>query len=410
MRWFIRLITIIFWTLFPIILLFSAATAYLIVTPLGGKMLVRYFKQEFAAVGLMHVGHYEGSLQNGFILKDIRMVGLTYLPNAVLRIQEVDVHIPLRDLLHYDCRIFNARLLMPDSDPVVFTGKVYAGQITGNLYAKSVDVYKASRFWTPEDIRRNLRGSISNVDLIVQGVLSSLNVKGSFLADHVQYKSMLLTDGFSRVNLTLIPSQGQVQVKGEVSVDSGIVNVRKIDLELRASKFIFKGDVFNPTTNIRLGAKVEDMDINLTVKGTLLDPQLLVSSDPPMPPQDALRVLFTGNAWGPSSSPFNGVTSGQLAQDFLNYSLQNINNDNQSFGLKTKLTSNLKLGLQMDPLPSPPGDTSVYYSRKINGEMDMNDNMSLNISREVLSQGRDPSQDAQAESETQIYMQYKKRF
>ena len=95
--------------------------------------------------------------------------------------------------------------------------------------------------------------------------------------------------------------------------------------------------------------------------------------------------------WSSSTSPFNGVTSGELAEDFLNYSLQDIN-DEQQLGLKKKLTDNLKLGVEMDQMPSPPGETNIYYSRKINGEMDMNDHMSLNVSQEVFPQDRDPSQ------------------
>ena len=98
------------------------------------------------------------------------------------------------------------------------------------------------------------------------------------------------------MDLTLIPAIGQIQVKGEMIVDSGLVNVRKINLELHTSKFIFQGDIFNPMIDIRLGAKVEDMDIHLAIKGTLANPQLIVSSDPPMAPQEALQVLFTGNA------------------------------------------------------------------------------------------------------------------
>ena len=195
-------------------------------------------------------------------------------------------------------------------------------------------------------------------------------------------------------------------------LDSGLVNVRKVNLELSQSKFIFQGDVFNPMIDIHLGAKVEDMDIHLAIKGTLANPQLTVSSDPPMAPQEALQVLFTGNAWVSSTSPFNGVTSSELAENFLNYSLQDIN-DQQQLGLKTKLTDNLKLGVEMDQMPSPPGETNTYYSRKINGEMDLSDHMSLNVSQEVLPQDSYPSQatqDAQPAAETQVYLQYKKRF
>lgn len=410
---FKRLITAIFLTVFFIILLLSVALAYLIVTPLGGKLLVRYFKQEFSLVGKLHVSHYEGSLHEGLILKDVRMIGLSFLPDAVVRIQEIHVRLPLLDLPHYDFGIFNARIFIPDSDPVVFTGEVYAGQIKGNLYAKSVDLRGVSRFLASGDMRKNLQGFVSNIDVSIQGPLSSPRVNGSFLADSIRYKSIFLTDGFSRLDVTLIPAMGQIQVKGEMILDSGLVNVRHTNLELNTSKFIFQGDAFNPMIDIHLGAKVEDMDIHLAVKGTLADPQLIVSSDPPMAPQVALQVLFTGNAWSAStSSPFNGVTSGELAENFLDYSLQDIN-DEQQFGLKKKLTDNLKLGLEMDQMPSPPGETNIYYSRKVNGEMDMTEHMSLNVSQEVLPQNSYPSQsaqDVQPTAETQIYWQYKKRF
>jgi len=400
-------------TVFSIILLFSAAFAYLIVTPLGGKLLVRYFKQQFTTVGLIHIGSYEGSLQDGFILKDILIKGLSYLPDALVRIQEVHVRIPLADLNHSDLDIFNARILMLGCDPIVFTGKVYAGQVNGELYARSIDVHEISRFWPNEDIRKGLQGSVSNLDATIQGPFSSPKVLGSFLVDSIRYRSVVLTNGLSKVEVVLLPSGQQFQMKGELVLNSGLVNVRNTNLQLAPSRLIFKGDVMKPEMDIHLGAKVEDMDIHLAIKGTAAIPQLTVTSDPPMAPQDALQVLFTGNAWSSSTSPFNSVSSSELAENFLDYSLQDMDN-NQQLGLKTKLTDNLKLGVEMDQMPSPPGETNIYYSRKINGEMDMNEHMSLNVSQEVLPQDSYPNQsaqqDAQPTADTQVYLQYKKRF
>jgi hypothetical protein len=65
----------------------------------------------------------------------------------------------------------------------------------------------------------------------------------------------------------------------------------------------------------------------------------------------------------------------------------------------------------MDQQPLPPGETNTYYARRINGEMDMTEHMSLNISREIFPQESYPSyQDADPEADTQFYLQYKKRF
>jgi hypothetical protein len=274
-----------------------------------------------------------------------------------------------------------------------------------------VDIHEASRFWVSEDIRKNLQGFISNADFKIQGPLFAPQVRGRFSGDGIRYESIRLANVVSRANLVLLPDKYQWQIKGELFADSGLVHVRKINMQLLPSKFIFRGDVFTPIIDIHMGAKVEDMEIHLTIKGTSDSPQMTVSSDPPMATQDALRVLFTGNAWSASTSPFNGVTSSELAENFLDYSLQDMNED-QQIGLKTKLTDNLKLGAEMDQMPAPPGETNIYYSRRINGEMDMNEHMSLNVSREVLPQDSYPSyQDAQVvEPDTQIYVQYKKRF
>ena len=121
---------------------------------------MRYFKKEFVSVGLMHVGHYEGSLHEGFVLKDVRIVGLSYLPNALVRIQEIRVHLPLWDLLHSDFSIFNARIFIPDSDPVVFTGEVYAGQIKGNLYARSGGMSMRPAVFGPTKISKRIYGAL----------------------------------------------------------------------------------------------------------------------------------------------------------------------------------------------------------------------------------------------------------
>jgi len=264
-------------------------------------------------------------------------------------------------------------------------------------------------FWASDDIKKNLQGFVSNIDLNVDGPLFSPHITGPLVADGVRYKSIILKNVQGRANL-ILDLEHQVQLQGELDINSGIVNVRKVDLQLAPSRFIFRADLFNPIIDLHLGGKVEDMQVNLALKGPSNSPQMTVTSDPPMPPQDALQVLFTGNAWSASTSPFNGVSSGELAENFLDYSLQDMDND-QNIGLKTKLTNNFKVGAEMDELPLPPGETNTYYSRRVNGEMDMNEHMSLNVSKEFFPQDSYPSyEDAQPESDTQVYVQYKKRF
>ncbi|MDE2010401.1 MAG: translocation/assembly module TamB domain-containing protein [Candidatus Omnitrophica bacterium] len=412
MHHFRRLLTAVFLTLFSVILLLSLALGYLIVTPVGGKLLVRYFKQQFAAVGLMHVGHYEGDLRRGFVLSEVSIKGLAYLPKALLRIQEVRVQLDWRDMAHPDADIFNARLFMPGSDPVVFTGRIQGGEIKGSLFAKSVDLHTISRFWPSVDVGENLHGYVSDVNLTLQGPLLSPRATGTFLIDEAWYGSVFLTDDFSRGDVVLFPLAPQLQMKGEVTIDSGLVKIRNTSLQLAPSKLDFKGDVLNPVLDLHLGARVEDMEIRLAITGPMNYPKMAVSSDPPMAPQEALQVLFTNNAWTSSTSPFYAGTSTELAENFLSYSLQDVNSK-QQFGLKRRLTKRLRLGVEMDQMTSQPGQTNIYYTRRVDGEFDLDDHMSLNVSQQVFPQDSYPSasyQDADQRADTQFYLKYKKRF
>ena len=412
MHWSKRLITAIVLTVLSIILLFSTAFVYLIVTPTGGKILVRYFLQQYASLALMHVGHYQGSLQDGFILKDVQARGLPYLPGALARIQQVRVGLPLWDWRHANVDILNARIFIPGCDTVVFTGALYAGQIKGNLYAKSVDVHAVGRFWVSENLKNNLQGFISNIDVTLQGPLATPVVSGHFLADGIRYKSVFLADGVSELNLTLMPAPDRFQMKGEVILDSGVLMVRRINLQMTKSQVYFQGDILNPRIDIHAGAKVEDTDIHLALKGTVERPELIVTSNPPLVALDALRMLFTGNAWSAASaSPISSATAGELADDFLSYYLAD-NNNEQRLGFKKKLTDNLKLGVEVEQIPSTL-EGPMVYSRKIEGEMALSDHLSLNVSQQVLPQDRNvtpTTQEPQQEGERQIYLEYKNRF
>jgi hypothetical protein len=323
------------------------------------------------------------------------------------------VQIPLWDWRRTDLDILNARIFVPDCDTIVFTGEVAAGQMKGNLYGKSVDLHAISHFWANEDIKKNLQGFISDIDLVLQGPVLTPVVSGHFLADGIRYKQVFLKDGPAAVNLILIPSKEVFQIKGEVVLNSGVLVVRGVNLKMTKSSVYFQGDVLNPRIDIHAGSRVEDTDVHLSLKGTMDRPELIVTSNPPLSPQAALQMLFTGNSWStPSASPISSGTSAELADAFFNYS--QLNNDEQRIGLKKKLTDKLKLGVEMDQLtPAMPGDSAVYYYRKIEGEMDLSNHLSLNISKQVLPQDRESyttSQQSQQDEETQIYLQYKKSF
>ena len=132
--------------------------------------------------------------------------------------------------------------------------------------------------------------------------------------------------------------------------------------------------------------------IDLAIKGTFLKPKLIFNSDPPMSEENIMIALVTGKSW-------SGIES------------------EQGFGLRKKLTDTFNVGMQVQERPSQLGrDQALGYSRTLEGQMKLSDKFSLNVSKKYLPSSTESPQTGiasgqrQKDDESQIYLQYKKRF
>lgn len=113
--------------------------------------------------------------------------------------------------------------------------------------------------------------------------------------------------------------KGKTAAYGEVKMQSGKYQAYGQDLTIERGRFIFTGSASNPNLDIRAVrvSKTDQVKAILTVSGPLRAPLTKVSSEPPLPQDQALAYLVTGR-------PLDRADSSQrdmLAQAALSYGL-----------------------------------------------------------------------------------------
>ncbi|MBF0489246.1 MAG: translocation/assembly module TamB domain-containing protein [Candidatus Omnitrophica bacterium] len=368
-------------------------TAYVFLTTTwGARLASTCLIESFIPSCNISVGSYEGTIEKGLLFKGVTISHIPNLKNGIIRIQDLSIQVPL---IHWDqtsLRINNATLFLPLSDPIIFHGTVIQNKIKGACYAHGVDAKQVVSSLGYDELAKNIYGSISNVDLVVEGPVNSPRLTGSFLVDKFAFKNTQLSDGFSHLDLTINSLGAVPSMTGFIIMESALVKVEKVLIDLATSKVNFKGDVSDFLLDIHGSSKVEDIAIDLAIKGTFQKPKLVFNSDPPMSEEQIMIALATGKSW-------SGIDS------------------SQGIGLRKKLTDTFNVGMEVEERQSQLGkDRTQAYSRTLEGQMNVTDKFSLNVARKFLpvdsessSSGVGSSQ-PQKDNESEIYLQYKQRF
>jgi len=133
-------------------------------------------------------------------------------------------------------------------------------------------------FSFPDAPLRNLQ-----LDVVVHAE-RGLIVRNNLVATHANAQLHLGGTGFEPV------------LTGKVSTDEGTIRLgglSKLEVEQARLDFL-AGDPLNPTLDIALGQHLQGHDLLVTVTGTLRDPEVLLESSPPLPSEEVLVLVTTG--------------------------------------------------------------------------------------------------------------------
>ncbi len=360
-------------------------------TTWGAKIATTCMIKSYVPFCDVTIGSYEGTIEKGLVLKEVTIKHIPTMKEGAVHIQELYVQIPL---IHWDqvsVKVTNGRLDIGSADPIVFNGSMVKNQIKGNCYTHSMDAHQVLSALGYDDLAKNLYGFMSNLDFTVDGVVGAMHFTGHFFVDKIVYRDTTVKDGFSRLDLTVKSLGVTPSMTGFIIMDSALVQTNKINIDLTTSKVDFKEDVVNPLLDIHGSSQVEDIDIDMAIKGSLQRPRLTFNSDPPMPEEEIIAVLVTGKKWSEIDNEWS-----------------------QGIGLRRKLTDAFNVGMEVQEMPSQPGhDQALGYSRIIEGQVNLTDKFSLNVAKKFFpadTTGTTENPQPQKDNETNFYLQYKKRF
>lgn len=416
-------------TLVTAMIFIAAGSYWLLTTTQGAKFAFRFWQKVQVLPCDMRIGQWQGDFLHGLQIKDIELTQMSYFPSYVTaRIQSLEIILGGLDQKKWLLIVKNARFFFSD-DPIVLQGQWHGGNLSVNLYARTLDLGQLVKLIPFVKNPQVLSGFVSNADVVINGPLNHLQVNGRLNVDHIRYKTTIVSQGSGQFEL-LADLPGWT-LNGFAQMGDGVVQARRVTMDLMPSKVFFKGDPYNPNLDIHASSRVDKVNIDFGFKGTLRLPILSVVSDPPLPQDVLLVMLATGKNEAAASIRRQPVTlSGELVSGFFDYLLLGgqggdfarsyglpYEESSNKIGLKKNITDDVRLGLEVEQVPTTIQKEQSSLTQRVSGEMDVTDHVSVNVSQKVLSQDQlnqpatsSSAVDDKQNNETQIYLKYQNRF
>ncbi len=302
----------------------ACAAAYVFYTPRGSAFLVKKALAKYLPAQTFTIGKSEGSFARTLVLSDLEFHGLSGLPaGSVLKVQSLKVHIASFEPAGRMARIDNGRLQLPDSELILFRGRLQNNALDANIFSNGLRLEQLSGFVPGNAGLKQLSGAISGIDIYVKGALSKPQVSGKCRVERFLRGGFTLADSLIFFDIRLEGLGASPKVFGTVSTDSGTVSgPRTAVIALSNSKVSFSGDPSKPELDLRGVSAVESVKINIAVKGTLDKPELILASDPPLPRERLAVMLLTNKSWKATQAALgSGQLSPDVARDFIGYFL-----------------------------------------------------------------------------------------
>ncbi len=368
---------------------------FLIATPLGGRLLVNYLLLQSAQAASVSIETFSGNLKEGLTLKNVRIINWPLFgPEASILAQRVDVRLPVLNLDKIEVTIFNARMDLPNSDPLLFHGQLKNGMLSGDLEAKMLDVSPLMKAFVKTDLYKLVHGTATSGKIDVAGPVSNPTLKGGFVADKITYGDKVVHQIFAKVDVNVAFEGDRFVMHGLVILDGGQVDVGKNTFDLIPSKVTFKDNLIDPDVDLRCTIHKDIYDIEIRILGTIKHNKISARCDPYLPQEDVFILLGMGN-WAP-----------------LTGSLLNYQEDAKLFGLKRKLGENLNVGYGYEESSQNlRGESNSMQF--LQGQMSLSEGLSVNVEKTISSThegDRFNRFDNRKDNESRLYLKYRNTF
>lgn len=401
---------------------------FLTSTRQGLRLVTRQFLPKFIDAQDIQVGDVSGRLSEELVFERVELKDLKLFPDGtVIRVQRLSIK--LKSLNPQDAQIDfeNIRFFMPYSDPIVFSGHYRAGQLTANVYSRSVSVEECLSF-LPTKITGNPKGTLKNIDWYLEGPLSAIKLTGTFEIEELILPRLMISEVLGELSMVLHRSETGFKPSGELRATQGKVKVQNTLLKLEESKLFFAGSFGQPTFSIKGRTSISNVDIDLSLLGTPQAPQLKLSSNPPLAQGALLLMFLTGkNMDVVQTSIEQQRLTPDLAKDMVDYFLLGgeggrfaqkfgikdvsiiYDKDVAGIGVKKEVTEYLDVGYQFEQQGL---DRSQSFDLKhtLGAELKLNSRVSLEVDKEVYQFHNQERFTDTIKPDDRIFLKYKARF
>lgn len=417
----------VFFTIF--ILLLIGLAYYFIFTTNGSKVITQFLLSDYVETKTVDAKNTSGSLFNTFVCQDIEFHDLEWLPKGnSLKIQRLEISLTSFSPRGLSGKINNGRLQFPGSDAMLFYGDYQDGNLNITVYSSIMDVRDTLDLFAESALLENVSGIIRNVDMKITGYFLEPELNGTFYIERLDRDGFSMTNCPGTVRLKLNDIKDELKAYGQITLINGIVSGQKTAaINLLESKILFDGSLESPTFDFKGTSQVENVKIEIALKGTLEAPDLKISSKPPMTQERLVIMLATDKSWNSVEAALSkGELSVDLAKDFLDYFIfsGSGNKTMQQLGVRDvqiKYDNKSKgIGATKDITDKVSGSYSIEQpqgkqdqpsaTQKLGGEYKINDAISIGAERELKPDNKTAETQNQQQPEDKVMLKFKKEF
>lgn len=412
------------------VLVLGAVFFFLFYTPHGARFLADRFLQQFLPAGQKSVEQVAGTFSQSVSLKNIEIKELAgFLPGSVLKVQQLDIVQPHLDIARMSIKVENARLLLPSGDPIVLSGTCENNILDVHLFSKSINVGQVLSLVPDLKLPAGLKGRLADFEADIKGDLAGPQISAKFLLDEFSYQDIDVFNSRASGRLALRNLNGHPGLTGEVTFSEGILSLKQIAVQLREGKIVFSGDMNKPLFSFQGHSNVDDVRINVKFKGTKEQPDLQLTSDPPVPSEKLLLMLATNKSWqGLDQLIFENQLSADLVKDIVDFSVfhgaggkiaqrfgikdLSLDFDKGKKGLKLRkeIFRNLDVGYEVRQKKAPERNDQI--EQKVSGNIQVTEQVSVDVQKGIKNAHEQTAEGIQPQEapEESILLKYKRAF
>jgi len=411
------------------ILLAGGGIYYIAFTTKGSDSVIRPLLSRYVETESTSIKKTTGNLSEALIYQDIEFRDPKWLPQGnLLKIQRLEIALNSFSLEGLNIKIHNGKLKFSGSDAILFYGEYQNRILNITVYSKEISVRDVLDLFSETAALKKVSGTLGDVDINIKGPLFDPEIYGSFNVEKLTRNGFSMTNCPGEVKLQLKDIKDDLKLNGQILLKSGVISGPKTAvINLKESKILFAGEPKKPMLDIKGLATVENININIILKGTFDRPELTLSCKPSMDQDRLLLMVATNKTWqSVETAVSKQKLSADVVKDFLDYFIFSGSGNRiaERYGIRDILVKYDKTTVGIGATKDISEKAAISYSveqpqqktetpitsHKIGGEYKITENVIVGAEKGLKQNSKTGQIQDKEQTDDKITMKFKKEF